>query len=234
MKSNADALGWAALIAALVGTASAEYSLALAVGYGPALAACVPAALDIYALRAFRVHRDVASVVVALIAVNALAHLVASGMMPVGWPLIVAVSSIAPLVLWRVHALKGAAPQEAAAGAQAGTQGPSRPSQGVAPAAPAPKAAIEPANAPMAPASAARVQPSAPTALPSATPDARSAQRSAQRSARSADALLADAVALDASERQRTGRPATLRVLQSSLRIGQARAQKLREALPGA
>lgn len=46
-------LGIAALLAALVGTASAEYGLALAVGFGPWLAACVPAALDIYALRAF-------------------------------------------------------------------------------------------------------------------------------------------------------------------------------------
>ncbi|MFE7838385.1 hypothetical protein ACFU53_20705 [Streptomyces sp. NPDC057474] len=114
MPKNRDLLGSAALLAALVATASAEYELARAVGYGEWVAGCVPAALDVYALRAFAVRRDVPAVVCALILTNALAHLVSSGMLPVGVPLVVAVSAVAPLVLWRVKALSAPlAPQEA-------------------------------------------------------------------------------------------------------------------------
>jgi hypothetical protein len=184
-----DYLGWAALVAALVGTASADYSLARAIGFGTVLAGCIPAALDIYALRAFRVHRDVAAVVVALIAVNAAAHLVASGQLPVSVPLIVAVSAIAPLVLWRVHVLSKP------------VNAPEKPRS-------APKAAPEP----LAPVMAAEKH----TAIPSA-PDA--------------DPLLPDAWTLDAEIRTRTGKPASLRQMQSYFKIGQARAQRIRAAL---
>ncbi|MFE6287698.1 hypothetical protein [Streptomyces sp. NPDC057877] len=104
-----DILAWAALGAALAVTASAEYTLARACGFGPVVAAGVPAALDIYAVRALRVHRDVLAVVVTMIAVNAASHLVTAGLLPVSVPLVVAVSAIAPLVLWRVHALRDAA-----------------------------------------------------------------------------------------------------------------------------
>ncbi|MFE2541939.1 hypothetical protein [Actinacidiphila glaucinigra] len=50
-------------------------------------------------------ERDVFAVAVALIAVNTVAHVIASGLLPVSVPVVVAVSAIAPLVLWRVHAL---------------------------------------------------------------------------------------------------------------------------------
>lgn len=100
-----DPLMWAALVAALVVTASAEYELARAAGFGTYVAAGVPAALDIYAVRALRARRDVAAVVLAMVAVNAASHLVAAGLLPVSVPLVVAVSAIAPLVLWRVHRL---------------------------------------------------------------------------------------------------------------------------------
>lgn len=105
MIKNRDLLGALALLAALVATASAEYELARAVGYGQWVAGCIPGALDVYALRAFSVKRDVTAVVAALILSNASAHLVSSGLLPVGIPLVVAVSAIAPLVLWRVKAL---------------------------------------------------------------------------------------------------------------------------------
>jgi hypothetical protein len=110
---NRDLLGALALAAALVATASAEYELARAVGYGQWVAGCIPGALDVYALRAFSAKRDVTAVVAALILSNALAHLVSSGLLPVGIPLVVAVSAIAPLVLWRVKALSApvAAPE---------------------------------------------------------------------------------------------------------------------------
>ncbi|MFJ7590832.1 hypothetical protein ACIQZO_26355 [Streptomyces sp. NPDC097617] len=100
-----DYLAWAALAAALVVTASAEYALARAAGLDEWTAAALPAALDIYAVRALRARRDVASAVAAMIATNAAAHLVSAGLLPVAWPLVVGVSAIAPLVLWRVHRL---------------------------------------------------------------------------------------------------------------------------------
>ncbi|MFE2812633.1 hypothetical protein ACFXGG_19630 [Streptomyces nigra] len=100
-----DYLKWGALLFALVATASAEYELARAVGFNQWVAAAVPGALDIYTVRALRAHRDVLAAVAALIAVNAASHLVAVGLLPVDWPLVVAVAAIAPLVLWRVHRL---------------------------------------------------------------------------------------------------------------------------------
>ncbi|MEV7983352.1 hypothetical protein [Streptomyces sp. NPDC086519] len=101
-----DVLKWAALAAALVATASAEYELARQVGFNQWVAGAVPGALDIYTVRAMRAHKDVLAAVVAMIGVNAASHLVTAGLLPVNVPLVVAVSAIAPLVLWRVHALR--------------------------------------------------------------------------------------------------------------------------------
>ncbi|OQD52741.1 hypothetical protein BM536_032035 [Streptomyces phaeoluteigriseus] len=109
-----DPLLWAALAAVLVVLASAEYELAVACGFGQYVAAGVPAALDVYALAALRARRDVLAVVVTLIAVNAASHLVAVGLLPVSVPLVVAVSAVAPLVLWRVHRLSEHQPERAA------------------------------------------------------------------------------------------------------------------------
>lgn len=102
-----DFLSWAALSAAIIVTAYSEYQLGVHVGFGPYISAGIPAALDIYALRALRANRDVLAVVVSMIVVNAASHLVTTGMLPVSVPLVVAVSAIAPLVLWRVHSLAG-------------------------------------------------------------------------------------------------------------------------------
>ncbi|MFK0151181.1 helix-turn-helix domain-containing protein [Streptomyces sp. NPDC090493] len=106
---NNDVLKWGALIAALVATASAEYELALAVGFNQWVAAAVPGALDLYTVRALRTGREVLTAVIAMIGVNAASHLVTAGLLPVNVPLVVAVSAIAPLVLWRIHSL-GSAP----------------------------------------------------------------------------------------------------------------------------
>ncbi|GAQ69699.1 hypothetical protein T45_01430 [Streptomyces turgidiscabies] len=100
-----DPLLWTALLAVLVVLASAEYQLAVACGFGTYVAAGVPAALDVYALAALRARRDVLMVVAVLIAVNAASHLVEVGLLPVNVTLVVSVSAIAPLVLWRVHRL---------------------------------------------------------------------------------------------------------------------------------
>lgn len=113
-----DPLLWAALLAVLVVLASAEYQLAVACGFGTYVAAGVPAALDVYALAALRARRDVLMVVAVLIAVNAASHLVEVGLLPVNVTLVVSVSAIAPLVLWRVHRLSEAAPEPPAAGTE--------------------------------------------------------------------------------------------------------------------
>nr|WP_240964238.1 hypothetical protein [Streptomyces sp. C1-2] len=96
---------WAALAAVLVVLASAEYELAAACGFGQYVAAGVPAALDVYALAALKARRDVFAVVLVLVAVNAASHLVAVGMLPVSVALVVAVSALPPVILWRVHRL---------------------------------------------------------------------------------------------------------------------------------
>jgi hypothetical protein len=72
----------------------------------------VPAALDIYAVRALRAHRDVVAVVGSMIVVQALAHLVQAHLLAVSVPLVVVVSAIAPLVLWRVHRIGEREPTE--------------------------------------------------------------------------------------------------------------------------
>ncbi|MFC8433708.1 hypothetical protein [Streptomyces sp. NPDC057253] len=114
-----DPLLWAALAAVLVVLASAEYHLAVACGFGTYVAAGVPAALDVYALAALRARRDVLAVVLTLIGVNAASHLVEVGLLPVSVPLVVSVSAVAPLVLWRVHRLSEAAVSSATAPAPA-------------------------------------------------------------------------------------------------------------------
>ena len=105
IKKTLDWLKWVAAGFALVATASAEYELARAIGMDTWIAAAVPGALDAYVVRALRSHREVLTAVLAMVGVNAASHLVTAGVLHVGWPLITAVSAIAPLVLWRVHAL---------------------------------------------------------------------------------------------------------------------------------
>jgi hypothetical protein len=109
-----DPLLWVATAAVLTVLASAEYELARACGFGTYVAAGVPAALDVYALAALRARRDVLAVVVSLIAVNAASHLVEVGLLPVSVALVVAVSAVAPLVLWRVHRLSEQRPEPVA------------------------------------------------------------------------------------------------------------------------
>lgn len=83
------------------------------------------------------------------------------------------------------------------------------------------------APAPAAASSAAQSQ-DAPTAKPSA---AAAVVRDMPTAADDA-ALLAAALALNAAALAKTGRPASLRRLQSELRIGQRRAQRIQEQLP--
>ncbi len=105
MNKPKDALKWVSVAAALAVTATAEYDLAVAIGVNKVVAAAVPAALDAYVLRALQRNKEVLTSVLAMVAVNAASHLQHAGMLPVDWILTTAVSAIAPLVLWRVHAL---------------------------------------------------------------------------------------------------------------------------------
>jgi len=101
-----DWLGAAATVFALAVTFNAEYEIATAVHIHPLVAYAVPGALDVYVLRALQVKRDVFLTVLAMVAVNAASHLVTAGVLAVSPVLIVAVSAIAPLVLWRAHVLR--------------------------------------------------------------------------------------------------------------------------------
>ena len=101
-----DVLGGAATLFALAVTFNAEYELATAVGIDHIVALAVPGALDVYVLRALQAKRDVFLTVLAMILVNAASHLVTAGVLAVSAPLIIAVSAIAPLVLWRAHVLR--------------------------------------------------------------------------------------------------------------------------------
>ncbi|WP_405017396.1 hypothetical protein OHV05_10180 [Kitasatospora sp. NBC_00070] len=100
-----DILGWLAMAASIAVTAQGEWALATACGYHPIVAGALPVAIDAYAIRALRAGREVLAAVLAMVATNSAAHLLHGGMLTVSPWLVVAVSAIAPLVLWRVHAL---------------------------------------------------------------------------------------------------------------------------------
>ena len=105
-QTRTDWLKWVAAAFALTATVHAEYALARAIGMHEWVALAVPGALDAYVVRALRAHREVFTAVVVLVFVNAASHLVSAGLLPaLNWVTITAVSAIAPLVLWRVHAL---------------------------------------------------------------------------------------------------------------------------------
>ncbi|MFF3247391.1 hypothetical protein ACFYWY_27555 [Streptomyces sp. NPDC002870] len=103
-------LTWVALVAAVVLTASGEYNLARLVGFGPVVAAMLPAAIDIYAVAAVRQEKDQAPAIGLMFLANAVYHLAErkiiglDGGVPAWW-LVIIVSGIGPYVVWRVHAL---------------------------------------------------------------------------------------------------------------------------------
>lgn len=227
MKTPRDLLAWGALAAALVGTASAEYSLALSVGFGTWTAACIPAALDLYAIRSIRAGRDVWAAVLAMVVTNALSHLTASGLLPVAWPLVVAVSAIAPLVLWRVHRLAHHVPAPEPE--------------------PVPAPDPEPVPAPVLEAVPAPV--SEPVQLTvdggevpyPTTPDAPAADRprrtrtaATDRTPRKVSARVpaqSDADLIESARTEYAGATPSVRALRTRYGIGQVRAQRVRDAL---
>ncbi|WP_432092114.1 hypothetical protein [Streptomyces sp. NRRL F-5630] len=105
-NESRDILGWLAMLACVVIAAHGEWSLAVAAGYQPYVAAALPVAVDAYAIRSMQAGREVLAPVLLMVATNAAAHLVHAELLHVGPWLVVAVSAIAPVVLWRVHALR--------------------------------------------------------------------------------------------------------------------------------
>ncbi|MQS18060.1 hypothetical protein F7Q99_39210 [Streptomyces kaniharaensis] len=227
MKVQRDWLAWGALAAALVGTASAEYGLAQAVGFGTYTAACVPAALDLYAVRSIRAGRDVWAAVLAMVVTNSLSHLVAARLLSVEWPLFVAVSAIAPLVLWRVHRLAHHVPADPE---------------------PEPAPVTEPDPVPVPEPVPAPALESVPVTEPvqltvdggevpyPTTPDvpADRSRRTRKVSASvpaPADAELIEAARTEYADVLAEGGKPSIRDLRERYRIGQPRAQRVREAL---
>jgi hypothetical protein len=96
------------MLACIAITAHGEWSLAVSSGYHPVVAGALPVAIDSYAIRAMKTGREVFWPVLLMVATNAAAHLVDGGALRVSPWLVVAVSAIAPLVMWRVHGLQAA------------------------------------------------------------------------------------------------------------------------------
>jgi hypothetical protein len=145
MAQNRDVLGWLAMGASVVVAAQGEWSLAVACHFGGWVAAALPVAIDAYAIRAMQTGREVLPAVLLMIATNAASHLHRGDVLPVSPWLVVAVSAIAPLVLWRVHALR----RPARHGTAAVPQGNTPAAEPVPPVSPTP--AAEPAPAPASP-----------------------------------------------------------------------------------
>jgi hypothetical protein len=93
-----------AYAAGVISTASAEVALAQACGFG-AVSWCLPVALDVYVLVALRRRLDVGLAVGVLLVIVSTSHLVTSSFLEVNAWVVIGVSSVAPLILWRVHGL---------------------------------------------------------------------------------------------------------------------------------
>ncbi|SDJ74701.1 hypothetical protein [Streptomyces indicus] len=97
-----------ALAAGVLFTAVAEYHLARALGSGQFVAALLPAAIDVYVIAAVRRGRagDIAGALAIMGSAQVAAHLLEAQLIIATVPLIVGVSLLVPLVIWRVHALQ--------------------------------------------------------------------------------------------------------------------------------
>ena len=110
-------LRWIAFGAAAALTASGEFELAGLAGWPWWVAWLLPVALDVYAFASFSTHRrmDTLAALGLMISCNAAYHLAATGIIPVGWQLVVLVAALPPVICWRVHRLGEAhAPRSAA------------------------------------------------------------------------------------------------------------------------
>ncbi|MGC8919466.1 hypothetical protein AB7952_11325 [Streptomyces sp. PG2] len=223
-----DVLLWAALAAVLVVLASAEYHLAAAAGFGQYVAAGLPMSLDIYALAALRARRDVFAVVLVLVAVNAASHLVAVGMLPVSVALVVAVSALPPVILWRVHRLSEHQPAPAPVTTEVTATAVSRDlniqlNNEARPALPEPPRVVIPPAVP-GPWKAGAAPAPVTTTLPAQT----ARQVVTLPVARTPSELRREARRLNREAVRSTNRPVTIRALQDELGLSRREATELR------
>lgn len=100
-------LAHVSLAAGVVFTATAEYSLARRLGAQEPVAVMLPVAIDAYAIAALKRFRafDIALSLMLMCAAQVSAHLLDSHVMPVNGWLVVVVSLLVPVAIWRTHAL---------------------------------------------------------------------------------------------------------------------------------
>lgn len=99
-------------------TASAEYQLARTLGADQAIAAMLPVAVDAYVIAALRWFRafDIALSLSLMGATQISAHLLDARVMRVNIPMVVVISLLVPVAIWRTHALARRTAPEAASG----------------------------------------------------------------------------------------------------------------------
>jgi hypothetical protein len=98
-----------ALIAGIVVTAAGEWELARQVGISRTVAPLLPVAIDVYVIAAVRSGqgRDIAASLLMMGGAQVATHLLSTGHISASVGLVAAVSLVAPVVIWRVHALAG-------------------------------------------------------------------------------------------------------------------------------
>jgi hypothetical protein len=100
-------LAHTSLAAGVIFTATAEYSLARKLGAMEAVAVMLPVAIDAYAVAALKRFRsfDITLSLLLMGAAQVSAHLLDSHVMKVNGWLVVIVSLLVPVAIWRTHAL---------------------------------------------------------------------------------------------------------------------------------
>lgn len=95
------------LAAGIAFTAHAEYDLARTLGADPFIAAMLPVSIDAYVVAALRWFRalDVTLSLALMSAAQIAAHALDAGVITVSFNLVVVVSLLVPVALWRTHAL---------------------------------------------------------------------------------------------------------------------------------
>ncbi|NEA51014.1 hypothetical protein [Streptomyces sp. SID10815] len=91
-------------------TAAGEWELARQVGISRTVAPLLAVVIDVYVLAAVRAARgrDIAAALAVMGGAQVAAHLLRTGHISASVALVAAVSLVAPVVIWRVHALAGA------------------------------------------------------------------------------------------------------------------------------
>ncbi|MEU8556013.1 hypothetical protein AB0C80_18755 [Streptomyces anthocyanicus] len=98
-----------ALVAGIAVTAAGEWELARQVGISPVVAPLLAVVIDVYVIAAVRAGqgRDVAAALAMMGGAQVAAHLLSTDHIGSSVALVAAVSLVAPVVIWRVHALAG-------------------------------------------------------------------------------------------------------------------------------